>query len=195
MKVLIIGLISGLLSGLLGAAAQGCSVDQRIELAKAGYDKAEVEALCAADMSAPAVATPGRTPDEVLSAATYDADDNGPFKRIFATREKCEFLSDMVRVNNNKKTFGGYYSKLMHYSIFDVGKHQAQLVADRGAGTLSASISMTAWGLGAANETCYALLIRRQDIAPEVFDAAVAGAKAEFDAVRGALIAKGVEFD
>jgi hypothetical protein len=191
MKPIAICLSGAFLSGLMNAAAEGCSVEQRIELAQAGYEKVEVDALCAADTAAPAA----KTPDEVLVAATYDADDDGPFKRIFSKREKCEFLSDRVRVNNNKKTFGGYYSKLMRYEVFDVGKRQAQFSSSRETGTLSASISMTAWGLGTANETCYALLIRRQGIAPEALDAAVAEAQAEYDAVRAALVAKGVEFD
>jgi hypothetical protein len=192
-QVLFLG--AALMVGALAASAEPCTVDQRIELAKAGYDKAEVEAMCTAQAAAPQAPPRQLSPDEVLASATYDADDDGPFKRIFSTREKCEFLPDRVRVNNNVKTFGGHYSKLMRYEVFDVGKTQRQLSADRDKGVLSAWISMTAWGIGTANETCYALLIRRSGLAAEDFDSAEASARAEMDAMEQALKAKGVEFD
>jgi len=179
------------------AAAETCSVDQRIELAKTGYGKAEVDALCAAGDVAPAepVAAVAKTPDEVLAAATYDADDTGPFKRIFSTREKCEFLGDSVKLNNNKKTFGGYYSKVIPYRAFSTFKTSRQFNAVRDKNSVSASLAITAFGLGNANETCYAVLIRRDGIAPEDFDSVAGAAEAELDAVAKALNAKGARID
>jgi hypothetical protein len=179
------------------AAAETCSVDQRIELAKAGYGKAEVEALCTAGDGAPAepVTAVAKTPDEVLAAATYDADDTGTFKRIFSTREKCEFLGDSVKLNNNKKTFGGYYSKVIPYRAFSTYKTSRQFNAVREKNSVSASLAITAFGFGNANETCYAVLVRRDNIALEDFDSVAAAAEAELDAVTQALNAKGAKID
>lgn len=179
------------------AAAETCSVDQRIELAKAGYDKTEADALCEQGAGAPTapVAAAPKTPDEVLAATTYDADDTGPFKHIFSAREKCEFLGDSVKVNNNKKTFGGYYSKVIPYRAFSTFKTSRKFHGARDKGVVEAWLSITAFGLGNANETCYAMLIRRHDIAPEDFDALAAAAEAELDAVTQALNTKGAQIN
>tara|TARA_R110000782_G_scaffold199510_2_gene288500 strand:- start:345 stop:1280 length:936 start_codon:yes stop_codon:yes gene_type:complete len=195
MKRICVSVAGLVLAGM--AAAETCSVDQRIELAKAGYDKAEVDALCEQGAGAPTapVAAAPKTPDEVLAAATYDADDTGPFKRIFSTREKCEFLGDSVKVNNNKKTFGGYYSKVIPYRAFSTYKTGRQFNAVREKNSLSASLAITAFGFGNANETCYAVLVRRDGIAPEDFDSVAAAAEAELDAVTQALNAKGAQID
>jgi hypothetical protein len=148
--------------------------------------------LCAQGASAPQAA---RTPDEVLAAATYDAVETGPLSRIYSAREKCEFLSDSVKVNNNKKTFGGYYSKVIPYSRFSNYKKARQFHADKQKGVINASLAITAFGIDVANETCFAVLWFRQNIAPEDFDGLAARAEAELDAVTKALNAKGAKIE
>lgn len=175
-------------------AQAACSIDQRIELAKAGYNNEEIDALCAEGASAPEAAR-AMTPDEVLAAATYDAVETPPFNRIYSAREKCEFLSDSVKVNNNKKTFGGYYSKVIPYGRFSNYKNARQVHADKEKGVFNASLKITAFGIDVANETCFAVLWFRKDVAPEDFDSLTARAEAELDAVTQALNAKGAKIE
>jgi hypothetical protein len=195
-----------LIAGSLSATAQVCTIDQRLELAKAGYDKAEVETLCAAQSANAPSADSGaaqpaqssvdaRTPLQVLAEARYDGEDAGTWSRIYHSRNKCEFLADSIKINNNVKTFGGYYSKVIPYKKFamSTGRRAPPLQFDADKGVLSASLSLTAYGFGTANQTCYAYLARGADISPADMPGLEREVRAEFESVRSALTAMGVD--
>lgn len=175
-------------------STETCSIDQRIELARAGYDKTEVNELCAAGEQESS-AQAQKTPDEVLAAAIYEGSETPPLNRMYSSREKCEFLGDSVKLNNNKKTFGGYYSKVIPYNKFSTYKSSRLLNVDRDRRIINAMLAITAFGIGAANETCIAVLIHRENVAPEDFDTLEAWAKGELDAVTQALNAKGANIE
>jgi hypothetical protein len=180
--------------------AAGCSIEQRIELAKAGYKKAEVDELCAQSSQAspqttnPSVA-PASTPIRVLQAASYNAVDT-PDISTFHTRWKCEFLSDSVKMNNIKRTFGGYDSRVYPYNIMYIESTRPfapQFEADKSAGTIMAHVTITASGIRGANNRCRAVVVWQEGIGAEQFDALVAEKRREQESVIRALAALGIK--
>lgn len=175
----------------VGALAQ-CVVQDRVELAKAGYSKAEIEAMCANQTPAREPA-PQRTTDpvSVLRAARYDSSEDPAFGGMWHPRNQCEFLSDQIKLNNIKKTFGGYKSSVIPYRNF--WANTQKLFVDRQKGIVSAQVLLVAMGILDANETCYALLDRRLNVPADQIDAVEREVRGSFDNVLGALKAMGVD--
>ena len=182
-------LIFGIAAGTAPAEAevQGCTIEQRIELAKAGYDKAEVETLCAQS----AARTSGPAPRgslEVLQAATYDVPTEKRLTKIYGLESKCEFLEHSVRMHRNglkELSYSELFSgKAMRGDVFN---------ANRSKGVISAHILVTKPKI-TGYDTCYAFHVLRTGISADEFDTLAAELKLEFDAVKAALAERGVRF-
>ncbi len=173
-----------------------CSIQDRIDLAKSGYQKVEIEELCAGAASLPdkAEAQPMQLksdPVSVLRAVKYDGSEDPALGGMWHPRNKCEFLHDQVRLNNVKKTFGGYKSIVIPYSNFWA---DTQLIrADRDKGFVTGVIHLTSMGVLDGNENCYAMLDRRVGVSGGQFDATKLEVQATFKQVLEALGELGVD--
>ena len=169
------------------SAKAACSIEQRIELAKAGYDKAEVEALCA-ESQAEGPAPARRSSLEVLQSATYDVLVEKRLAKIYGLESKCEFLERAVRMRRKGV-------KDIAYNELFSGKPQRGDVfhLDRGKGVISAHILVTKPKV-TGYDTCYAMVVLRTGVSADEFDALAASLKREFDAVKLALAERGVRF-
>jgi hypothetical protein len=175
-------------AGATSAFAAECSVEQRIDLAKAGYDKAEIEALCAAGPENQAEAPPSLDTFSVLTSATYDAATKGAAKRYFGPEKKCQFLESSVKLNDGKTPREFSYDAFS--SLSEKGHRFYSKLRN---GIVTAHIAITA--NGDDDETCYAMLVRRRDVDADRFDAFVEEKRREYEAVIAALRTRGVDID
>lgn len=175
-----------ILFGVSAASAQTCTARQRIELAGAGYDKAEIEALCLEQAAGPSEAPPP-DPTQVLMSATYDAATGSAAKRYFAPEDKCVFLEDRIRVNGKK----GLAKELPYSAFSSFGLKGHRFESKRKNGIVTSHIEITA-APDSGKESCFAMLVRRRDVNADEFDAFVAEKRQEFDTVLDALKARGV---
>lgn len=167
-----------------------CATQDRIDLAKAGYSKVEIETICASAPTMPAKAKPKlesqkQDPVSVLKAAKYVSSEDPALGGMWHPRNQCEFLDDQVKLNNIKKTFGGYKSTVIPYANFWAGSQMIR--ADRDKGIVSGVIHLTAMGALYGNESCYAMLDRRMGVAPDKFDATEVEVRTSFKQVLEAL--------
>lgn len=187
---------------LMPATAQAaCSVEQRIELAKAGYDKSEVERLCSQEVSAPPAAIPqaplatgpqaAADPLAVLRSATYDVGTKGGAKVMFPPEAQCQFLGDRVRVHE-KRLIGGREPKDIPLSAFSsVSEKGHRFYSKLRNGIVTAHIAISAI-MDGDEVMCFVMLVRRRDIEAGGFDAFVAEKQREYEGVQAALKALGV---
>jgi hypothetical protein len=180
---------------LCGAVqAHACSIQDRIDLSRAGYSKPEIEDLCLKNAAPASAAQPARPdPVSVLKSASYDGSDDPALQEMWHPRNHCEFLDDKVMLNNIKKTFGGYKSKVVPYREFWAASQK--LLADRQKGGVSAHVMIMAMGFSNANETCYVQLARRIRVAPDEFDKVEVEVRQEHEGVLNALRAMGVDME
>lgn len=186
-----LGLAIALLTPASAQAA--CSIEQRIELAKAGYDKAEVERLCSEAATPAPVASPQITTDPlaVLRSATYDVGTKGGAKVMFPPEAQCQFLGDRVRVHQ-KRLIGGREPKDIPFSAFSsVSERGHRFYSKTRNGIVTAHIAISA-NVDGDDAICFVMLVRRRDIDASGFDAFVADKQREFDGVLGALQALGI---
>jgi hypothetical protein len=176
------------LAGAAAASAGSCTIDQRIELAKAGYDKAEIEALCAEGPENQAEAPPSLDTLSVLTSATYDAATKGGAKHYFGPEKRCQFLDGAVRLNDGKTPREFPYDAFS--SLSEKGHRFYSKLRN---GIVTAHIALTV--KDDDDETCYAMLVRRRDVDADRFDIFVGEKRREFDAVIAALKARGVDID
>lgn len=190
MKAVNAGILSGLVLWLIGSGAAGaCTVEQRIDLAKAGYDKEEVEALCAEDAAKPAEVQPQADSLTTLTSATYDAATKGGAKHYFGPEKRCQFLADAVRLNDGKTPREFSYDAFS--SLSEKGHRFYSKLRN---GIVTAHIAITANG-GGDDKTCYAMLVRRRDVDADRFDSFVEEKRREYEAVISALRARGVDVE
>ena len=187
---------------LIPANAQAaCSIDQRIELAKAGYDKGEVERLCSEEVPATPAVTPlpspatapqaATDPLAVLRSATYDVGTRGGAKAMFPPEAQCQFLGDRVRVHE-KRLIGGREPKDIPLSAFSsVSEKGHRFYSKLRNGIVTAHIAISA-NMDDDEAMCFVMLVRRRDIEASGFDAFVADKQREYEAVQAALKALGI---
>lgn len=199
----VLGLASALLFSTSAQAA--CSVEQRIELAKAGYEKSEVERLCAEEDLAKPAATPSSVepakPESILERATYDgydpARDPGRARTNIGPEQQCEFHDGFVRMNGFKQRSDGYEARDYEAKDFPdnaTGVTMRKFDAKPKKGAVYAFIQITGVsGMFKSQGTCWAMFARSENMSANDFSSAEAGLRREFDAVLRALAAKGID--
>lgn len=194
LPALIIGIL--LLVGEGNASAQSCSVEQRIKLSEAGYEKSEIEELCAQDSStgsAP-VGPASVSPLDVLrNTMSYTAE--GKRMYWFNEAQKCGFLEDGIKLDNVSNGFGGYKSVVHPYKDFytQARKRGMQyLNVDAAKGEIMSYIVVR---LGGIKNPCTAFSVYEQNLSPEELATSEAAVRLEFDSVLKALKAMGVKVE
>jgi hypothetical protein len=180
---------------LMPATAQAvCSIEQRIELAKVGYDKAEVERLCSeaavpAPAARPQVPQPAST-DQILSSATYDGYDPArgdpeSARTNIGPERRCQFHKGYVRLKGSSK-----FIDVPDGSLYIDGITRFE--AEPTKGLIIARISLTALGFSYASERCWALFVLKYNVDADGFAGRTAEFRREYDQVLQALAARGI---